>query len=120
MDAQHKLSGQAASMEALIFSGACCRQQSSLLSAMEASSVQPARKASARHGASVGGHAEAAGKGGMPLHTGPAARMAAGVAAIKNQAPVGLETEDGGDDKYAPFPQPDRHPMSYCQSLDAL
>lgn len=43
-------------------------------------------------------------KGAMPLHTGPAARLAAGVAAVKNQAPVGLETEDGGDDKYAPLP----------------
>ena len=88
--------------------GACCRQQSLLLSAMEASPVQPTCKASARHAASAAGHTEAAVKGGMPLHTGPAARMAAGVAAIKNQAPVGLETEDSSDDKCAPLTPSDR------------
>ncbi len=69
-----------------------CRQQSSLRSALESSSGVPASKP---EGQAVL-HQEA--KAG-PLHAGPAARMAAGAAAIRSQAPVGLEAEETGDDK---------------------
>ncbi|KAK9848162.1 hypothetical protein WJX84_008213, partial [Apatococcus fuscideae] len=76
------------------------RQPSLLQSALDSSSAQPVRKPSARAVAASSGHNEAAVKAGMPLHAGPAARMAAGVAAIKNQAPVGLERdEEAGEDR---------------------
>ena len=83
-----------------------CRQQTTLLAALEATTVQPAGRPRSRMALAGFGQPEAA-KPGVPLHTGPAARMAAEAAAAKSQAPVGLETEDSVDDKCVLSPSPD-------------
>ena len=69
-----------------------------LLSSLTGS--MPVSKPQARGSTAGQWQHEAAVKTGLPLHAGPAARMAAEVAAIKSQAPVGLEVAEPGEDKY--------------------